>query len=171
MDVFEHFYLGNRSQHSCRVHQLWRLIRRYCGPPIESSVAHSLTCVGSTFYNGDVRGKYHGRIHDCHGHVLHSKGAKPACGILVYVTFTLMLSTGKLQPNPAGSFDERNWFVRQSSLLLVLTPSFSANHIWIFKLRCSSYYQGRPSPLAMVPSMLQPCGLSLISFMECLPGL
>lgn len=83
-------------------------------PPIESSVAHALTCVGSTFHNGDVRGKYHGRIHDCHGHVLHSKGAKPACRILVYVTFTLMLSTGKLQPNPAGSFDERNWFVRHS---------------------------------------------------------
>jgi hypothetical protein len=54
--------------------------------PVSHSVAQPLTYLGSTFHNGDVWGMHHGRFHDCHSHVLHSKRAKPTCGILVYVS-------------------------------------------------------------------------------------
>lgn len=60
----QHLHLGSRSLLSCRVHELWRFIRRPLHP-------------------WNVRGIHHRRIFDRELHVLHSDGADSKGWVLV----------------------------------------------------------------------------------------
>ena len=135
MDEHQHLRVGYCSLLPCRVQELRRAFRCSIGP-------------------WHVRRFDHGRVHDCHVHVLYEDGADPEGWVLVYVLSRFVILT-----KADKSFLKLPVLMNGTGLYRLYISSlhrtderlyYSSNYLWLHQFRISphSYQELRPMAVA-----------------------